>query len=92
MKKTLRRQAHTYSYGIDTHSFRKKTSYATYLPLHNISKGRIIRKRNPIDEYKVILKEQKETYIQNNMVKKRSHQAVSKGCEFKPEYSEQFII
>ena len=26
------------------------------------------------------------------MVKKRSHQAVSKGCELEPEYSERFII
>ena len=27
-----------------------------------------------------------------NMVKKHSHQAVSKGCELEPEHSEQFII
>ena len=26
------------------------------------------------------------------MLKKRSYQAVSKGCELEPEYSEQFII
>ena len=26
------------------------------------------------------------------MVKKRSHQAVSKGCELEPEHSERFII
>ena len=37
VKKTLRRQAHTYSYGIDTHSIRKKTSYARYLYLHTES-------------------------------------------------------
>ena len=73
MKKTLRTQAHTYSYGIDTHSLRKKTSYARYLPSHNISKKRTKRNIYPI-----------------NMVKKRSHQAVSKGEE--PEHSEQFII
>ena len=41
---------------------------------------------------KLYSKNKKETYIQNNMVKKRSHQAVSKGCELEPEHSERFII
>ena len=92
MKKTLRRQAYTYSYGINTHSLRNKTSYARYLPSHNISRERIIRIRDPTDEYKVILKRTKGNIYPNNMVKKCSYQAVSKGCELEPEYSKRFII
>ena len=48
-----------------------------------------IRIRNPTDEYKVI---HKRNIHPNNMVKKRSHQVVSKGCELELKHSEQFII
>ena len=80
MKKTLRRQAHTYSYRINTHSLRKKTSYARYLHSHMQSCRRI--------QY-YILRTKRNIYP-INMVKKCSHQAVSKGKE--PEHSERFII
>ena len=51
MKKTLRKQAHTYSYGIDTHSLRKKISYARNLHSH-------------MESYRRIQNYTKETFIQ----------------------------
>ena len=68
----------------------KKISYTRYLPSHGRPKDRIIRIWNPTDEYKVIFKNNKRNIYPTNMVKKGSHQAVSKGKE--PEHSERFII
>ena len=77
MKKTLRRQAHTYSYGFDTHSLRKKTSYTRYLHLGSYQRNTSYILRT------------KRSLHPTNMVK-RSHQAVSKSD--KPEHSERFIV
>ena len=81
MKRILgRKQAHTYSYGKDTHSLRKKTSYARYVQSHTESYRRI---------QSYTLRTKRSIHL-TNIVKKCSHQAVSKGDE--PEHSKRFII
>ena len=92
MKKTLRRQAHTYSYGINTHSLRKKTSYARYLRSHNILKKKNHSHTESYRQIQSYTQKNKRNIHLKNMVKKRSHHAVSKGCELEPEHSERFII
>ena len=61
------------------------------LERRHLTQDTYIRIRNPTDKYKII-HQNKRNIHPNNMVKKRSHQAVSKGCELEPEHSERFII
>ena len=59
---------------------------------------RIIYRRKESFAYEILLMNTsyilrtKRNIYPINMVKKRSHQAVSKGCELEPEHSERFII